>query len=145
MTARQWSDPASADRLSRPTRSSTLAIRSLTEPNGFWLSIFATIRTLGFGDNAQTSTMGVLPIMSSTLSLTYIADLSRAPILITPIRIIAMVRTTCAARTPTRIPQPADPPTIPRSGVTMTPDRGIVTGATTMTMGSSAISPSTIR
>ena len=46
-----------------------LAMRSLTEPNGFWPSSLATMRTFGFGDRLLTSTIGVLPIMSSTLSL----------------------------------------------------------------------------
>ncbi len=36
-----------------------LAMRSLTEPNGFWLSSLARIRTSGFGDSAETSTIGV--------------------------------------------------------------------------------------
>ena len=43
------------------------AMRSLTEPNGFWLSSLATMRTLGFGDSTLTSIIGVLPISSSTL------------------------------------------------------------------------------
>ena len=43
-------------------------MRSLTEPNGFWLSILARMRTCGFGDTALTSTSGVFPIMSSTFS-----------------------------------------------------------------------------
>src|SRR4029077_19897017 len=41
------------------------AMRSFTEPNGFWLSILARFRTRGFGLSALTSTSGVLPIMSS--------------------------------------------------------------------------------
>ena len=45
-------------------------MRSLTEPNGFCISILARIRTFGFGDRLETSTIGVLPIMSSTLSFT---------------------------------------------------------------------------
>ena len=43
-------------------------MRSLTEPNGFWFSILAMIRTFGFGDSFDTSTSGVLPIRSRTLS-----------------------------------------------------------------------------
>src|SRR3954452_20261368 len=43
------------------------AMRSLTEPNGFWLSSFATIRTFGLGESTLTSIIGVLPISSSTL------------------------------------------------------------------------------
>ena len=53
----------------RPVRSASsiidLAMRSFTEPNGFWLSNFATKRTLGFGDRIDTSTIGVLPTSSS--------------------------------------------------------------------------------
>src|SRR3954462_14854883 len=45
-----------------------LAMRSFTEPNGFWPSSLATIRTSGLGDSRLTSTIGVLPIMSSTFS-----------------------------------------------------------------------------
>jgi hypothetical protein len=45
-------------------------MRSFTEPNGFWLSSLARIRTSGFGDNSDTSTSGVSPIMSSTLRFT---------------------------------------------------------------------------
>src|SRR5262245_34240627 len=41
------------------------AMRSFTDPNGFWLSILARMRTRGFGLSALTSTSGVLPIMSS--------------------------------------------------------------------------------
>ena len=40
-------------------------MRSFTEPNGFWLSILARMRTRGFGLSGLTSTSGVLPIMSS--------------------------------------------------------------------------------
>ena len=47
-----------------------LAMRSFTEPNGFCISILARMRTSGFGDRFDTSTIGVFPIMSSTLSLT---------------------------------------------------------------------------
>ena len=47
-----------------------LAMRSLTDPNGFWLSSLARMRTFGFGDSTDTSTSGVLPISSSTLSWT---------------------------------------------------------------------------
>ena len=39
-------------------------MRSLTEPNGFWLSSFAIKRTLGLGDKIETSTNGVLPMSS---------------------------------------------------------------------------------
>src|SRR4051812_43571785 len=46
-----------------------LAMRSFTDPNGFWLSSLAIRRTDGFGLRRLTSTRGVLPIMSSTLSL----------------------------------------------------------------------------
>ncbi len=42
------------------------AMRSLTDPAGFWPSIFARMRTSGFGLSSLTSTIGVLPIMSST-------------------------------------------------------------------------------
>ena len=47
-----------------------LAMRSFTEPNGFCISSLAKMRTLGFGDSLETSTTGVLPIRSSTLSAT---------------------------------------------------------------------------
>ena len=47
-----------------------LAMRSLTDPNGFWLSSLARMRTSGFGDSCDTSTSGVWPMRSSTLSLT---------------------------------------------------------------------------
>src|SRR5215471_8916470 len=46
------------------------AMRSLTEPNGFWLSSLARMRTRGLGLSALTSTSGVFPIMSSTFSKT---------------------------------------------------------------------------
>src|SRR4051812_10151771 len=46
------------------------AIRSFTEPNGFWLSSLARMRTCGFGLSALTSTSGVFPIMSSTFAKT---------------------------------------------------------------------------
>src|SRR4051812_10536356 len=42
------------------------AIRSFTDPNGFWLSSLARMRTRGLGLSALTSTSGVFPIMSST-------------------------------------------------------------------------------
>ena len=42
------------------------AMRSLTEPPGFWPSILARSRTSGLGLRELTSTTGVLPIMSST-------------------------------------------------------------------------------
>ena len=45
-------------------------MRSLTDPNGFWLSSLARMRTSGFGESADTSTIGVWPMRSSTLSLT---------------------------------------------------------------------------
>jgi hypothetical protein len=45
------------------------AMRSFTEPNGFWLSSLAMMRTFGFGDSTLTSTIGVLPMRSSTLLL----------------------------------------------------------------------------
>src|SRR4051794_11002969 len=45
-----------------------LAMRSLTDPNGFWPSSLATMRTSGLGDSRLTSTIGVLPIMSRTFS-----------------------------------------------------------------------------
>ncbi len=38
-------------------------MRSLTEPNGFCLSILPRMRTFGLGDEHGTSTIGVLPIM----------------------------------------------------------------------------------
>ena len=47
-----------------------LAMRSLTDPNGFWLSSLARMRTSGFGESADTSTIGVWPIRSSTLLFT---------------------------------------------------------------------------
>jgi hypothetical protein len=56
---------------------SDLAMRSFTEPNGFWLSILARIRTLGFGLSWLTSTIGVLPIISSTDACT---DMSWVPL-----------------------------------------------------------------
>ena len=60
-----------------------LAMRSFTEPNGFWLSSLARIRTSGFGDNEETSTIGVWPINSSTLSLTAaIVSTSAEPFLV---------------------------------------------------------------
>src|SRR3954447_8627847 len=43
-------------------------MRSFTEPKGFWPSSLATIRTSGLGESWLTSTIGVLPIMSSTFS-----------------------------------------------------------------------------
>ena len=46
-----------------------LAMRSFTEPKGFWFSSFATKRTDGLGERTLTSTMGVLPMRSSTLLL----------------------------------------------------------------------------
>ena len=45
-------------------------MRSFTEPNGFWLSSLARMRTSGFGESADTSTIGVWPMRSSTLSFT---------------------------------------------------------------------------
>ena len=53
------------------------AMRSFTEPKGFWLSILARMRTRGLGERTLTSTSGVLPIMSSTLSKAGIRPLSR--------------------------------------------------------------------
>ena len=47
-----------------------LAMRSFTDPNGFWLSSLARIRTSGLGESTDTSTSGVLPIRSSTLLFT---------------------------------------------------------------------------
>ena len=47
-----------------------LAMRSFTEPNGFSFSSLARMRTSGFGDSTETSTSGVLPMSSSTLSWT---------------------------------------------------------------------------
>ena len=44
------------------------AMRSLTDPKGFWLSILARMRTRGLGESTLTSTSGVLPIMSRTFS-----------------------------------------------------------------------------
>src|SRR6478735_2420604 len=59
---------------SRPSFSAAsiidLAMRSFTEPNGFWLSSLAKTRTRGLGLSALTSTRGVFPIMSSTFSKT---------------------------------------------------------------------------
>src|SRR5919106_466673 len=48
------------------------AMRSFTEPPGFWPSSLARMRTDGFGLRALTSTSGVLPISSSTLPRTAI-------------------------------------------------------------------------
>src|SRR5687768_17559615 len=45
-------------------------MRSLTDPKGFWLSSLAKMRTSVFGDSSDTSTRGVWPMRSSTLSLT---------------------------------------------------------------------------
>ena len=45
-----------------------LAARSLTDPPGFQPSSLATIATRGLGLRALMSTIGVLPIRSSTLS-----------------------------------------------------------------------------
>ena len=42
------------------------AMRSLTEPPGFWPSSLARIRTSGLGLRLLTSTIGVLPMRSST-------------------------------------------------------------------------------
>ena len=50
-----------------------LAMRSFTEPNGFWLSSLAMSRTRGFGDRLLTSTTGVLPMRSSTLAFCIIS------------------------------------------------------------------------
>ena len=41
------------------------AMRSFTDPAGFWLSILAMIRTSGLGLSSLTSTIGVLPTRSS--------------------------------------------------------------------------------
>src|SRR3954453_9600090 len=46
------------------------AIRSFTDPNGFWLSSLARMRARGLGLSALTSTSGVFPIMSSTFMKT---------------------------------------------------------------------------
>src|SRR3954452_12372707 len=43
------------------------AMRSFTDPPGFWPSSLASSRTLGFGLSWLTSTSGVLPIRSRTL------------------------------------------------------------------------------
>ena len=42
------------------------AIRSLTEPAGFWPSNLASKRTEGFGLSTLTSTIGVSPMRSRT-------------------------------------------------------------------------------
>ena len=42
------------------------AMRSFTEPAGFWPSILPRMRTFGLGLSALQSTIGVLPIMSRT-------------------------------------------------------------------------------
>src|SRR5262245_12900837 len=47
-----------------------LAMRSFTDPNGFWLSSLAKMRTSGFGESCDTSTSGVWPMRSRTLSWT---------------------------------------------------------------------------
>src|SRR6266851_6166511 len=43
------------------------AMRSLTEPKGFWPSSFTSRRASGLGDSELTSTSGVLPISPRTL------------------------------------------------------------------------------
>ena len=48
------------------SRIMAFAMRSFTEPAGFCISILARMRTFGFGLRFDTSTIGVLPIMSST-------------------------------------------------------------------------------
>ena len=50
------------------------AIRSLTDPKGFWFSNFANNRTRGLGDKLETSTSGVLPIKLRTFSKMTIAS-----------------------------------------------------------------------
>ena len=47
-------------------------MRSFTDPYGFWLSSLATMRTLGFGDRFDTSTIGVLPMRSRAEFITKI-------------------------------------------------------------------------
>src|SRR5689334_17354049 len=42
------------------------AMRSFTDPVGFWPSSLARMRTVGFGLRAERSTKGVLPTRSST-------------------------------------------------------------------------------
>ncbi len=44
------------------------AMRSLTEPPGFWPSSFTRIRARGLGLSALTSTSGVSPMRSRMLS-----------------------------------------------------------------------------
>ena len=46
------------------------AIRSFTDPPGFWPSSLTTMRTDGLGLSALTSTMGVLPMRSRMLPTT---------------------------------------------------------------------------
>ena len=76
-TARGSSGPGS----SRPSFSAAsiidLAMRSFTEPNGFCISSLARMRTLGFGERLETSTIGVLPIRSSTLACTALIPVDR--------------------------------------------------------------------
>ncbi len=53
----------------RPSRSAAsiieTAMRSLMEPPGFCPSSLVRMRTFGFGDSTDTSTIGVLPMSSS--------------------------------------------------------------------------------
>ena len=42
-----------------------LAARSFTDPPGFWPSSLARMRTFGFGDSDEMSTIGVSPMRSS--------------------------------------------------------------------------------
>src|SRR5688500_4026488 len=54
------------------------AMRSFTEPPGFWPSSFTSRRTDGFGLSELTSSSGVLPIRSRTLPKTVIPERSGA-------------------------------------------------------------------
>src|SRR5687768_16096833 len=54
------------------------AMRSFTEPAGFWPSSLARIRTFGLGLSWLTSTMGVSPIRSSTEAWTAMIGASAA-------------------------------------------------------------------
>src|ERR1700761_5684543 len=56
------------------------AMRSLTDPPGFWPSIFPRMRTFGLGDRRLTSTSGVLPIMSRTELKTVMAKVRTPPV-----------------------------------------------------------------
>ena len=64
---------------------SDLAVRSLMEPVGLWLSILARMRTSGLGDSDDTSMSGVLPMEATMSSDTARGGASR-PVRIMPRR-----------------------------------------------------------